>query len=75
MELIQMLISCIRLLSLTSPLDIEEVDIMGGCMNDSVEEHLVGNLTVKPDILIGGKEPSKFWTDNSDDITEHWKQD
>ena len=41
---------------LTGELDIEEVDIVGGCVYDGPECHGVGDLAVEPDVLVCGEE-------------------
>jgi hypothetical protein len=30
---------------------------------------------MEPDVLVGGKEPRKLGSDNTDDVTQHWDED
>ena len=47
----------------TAPLDIHEVNIVSGSVDHRPEGHRVGDLTVEPDVLIGGEEPGELWSD------------
>jgi len=60
------------LLSHLGAFHIEEVDVVGRGVDNSIEEHLVCDLSVEPDVLIGGEEPSQLWANDTDDIAEHW---
>jgi hypothetical protein len=63
------------LIGLTSALDIDEIDVMSCSMNHGPESHRICDLSVEPDIFIGGKQPSKFWADNADNIAQHGDED
>jgi hypothetical protein len=43
-------------------------------VDNGPEEHLIGDLTVEPNIFIGREQPSQPWADDADDIAEHWDQ-
>lgn len=54
------------------PFNIEKIDVVSSSVNDCIEEHLVSDLAVKPDVFIGRKQPSQFWADDSNKVAEHW---
>jgi len=60
-----------KLLTNLSTLDVDEVDIMRSRVNHSPEEHLVSDLTMEPDILVGREEPRQLGANDSNDVTEH----
>ena len=59
----------------TCPLDIDEVHIMGSCMDNGPEQHLVGNLPMEPNILVGRESPGEFRPDDPNNVTEHRQED
>jgi hypothetical protein len=63
-------IKCISRTDL-SALDVDKVDIMSGGVNHCKECHRVSDLTMEPDIFVGGEEPGQLGTDDFDDVAEH----
>jgi hypothetical protein len=63
------------LLTNLSSLNVDEINIMSGGVNHSPERHGISDLSVEPNVLIGGEEPSEFGTNDTDDISQHWEQD
>jgi len=59
----------------TRSFNINEVYVVCSGMNHCPEGHRVCDLTVEPDILIGGEEPSQVRTNNPNDVAKHWKED
>ena len=55
----------------TGTLNVEEVDIMSGGVDHGPERHGVGNLSVEPDVLVGGEKPGHAGADNADDVAQH----
>ena len=47
---------------------------MCGGVYDRPEEHLVGDLSMEPDVLVRRKRPSELWTDDTDDVAQHRDQ-
>jgi hypothetical protein len=39
------------------------------------ESHGVCNLSMEPDIFIGGEQPAELGTNDTDDVAKHWKED
>jgi hypothetical protein len=37
--------------------------------------HRVGDLTVEPDVLIGGEEPGEPWSEYANEVPQHWEED
>lgn len=64
-----------ELLSELSSLDVDKVDVVSSGMNHSPESHRVCDLTVEPDVLISGEEPSQARPNNADDVAEHREED
>ena len=60
---------------LTSALDIYEIDVMSSGVNHGPESQRICDLSVEPDIFIGGKQPSKLGSDNTDNIAQHGDED
>jgi hypothetical protein len=58
----------------TSSLNIEEVDVVGSGVDHCPEGHGVCDLSMEPDVFIGGEQPSEFGTNDADDVAEHWKE-
>lgn len=56
---------------LTADFDVEEVDIVGGCVHHGPECDRVGDLTVEPDVFVCGEEPDQLWADEGDDVAHH----
>jgi hypothetical protein len=44
-------------------------------VDDGPEGQLVRDLTVEPDVLVGGEQPSELRADDTDDVPEHGHQD
>jgi len=63
------------LLANLGSLDIDEVDIMSSGVHHGPESHGVGDLTMEPDVLIGGEQPSQLGSYDLDDITQHGYED
>ncbi len=40
-------------------------------MDHSPKRHRIGNLTVEPDVFIGGEKPREPGTNNANNISEH----
>lgn len=59
----------------TAPLDIDEVDVVGGGVDHCPKSHRVGDLTVEPDVLIGGEKPSELWSDYANNVSQHREED
>ena len=59
----------------TGALDVEEVDVVGGGVHHGPERQCVRNLPVEPDVFVRGEQPGKFGPDDTDDVTQHGKQD
>ena len=59
---------------LTGALDVDKIDIVGGCVDHGPECHRVGDLTVEPDVFVGGEEPGELGTDDTDDVAQHGEQ-
>lgn len=62
-------------MSRTAPLDIDEVDVVGGSVDHCPKGHRVGDLTVEPNVLIGGEKPGELWSDHTNDVPQHWEED
>lgn len=54
-----------------SALNIDEIDIVSRGVDHRPECHRVGDLSVEPDVLVGGEKPCDFRTDDLDDIAQH----
>jgi len=63
------------LLANLSTLNIDKVDIVSSGVDHGPECHGVGDLSVEPDVLVGGEEPCYFGTDDLDDVAEHGNKD
>lgn len=59
----------------TGDLNIDEVHIVGSSVNHRPESHGVSNLSVEPNVLVGGEKPGEFGANDTDDIAEHGHQD
>jgi hypothetical protein len=57
--------------SRTGALDVDEVDVVRRGVDDGPEGQLVRDLTVEPDVLVGGEQPSELRADDTDDVPEH----
>jgi hypothetical protein len=68
-------VNSITISGLTSALDIYEIDVMSSGMNHGPESQRICDLSVEPDIFIGGKQPSKLGSDNTDNIAQHGDED
>lgn len=44
-------------------------------MNHGPEGHRVRDLTVEPDVLVGGEEPCELGADNTNDVAQHGHED
>jgi len=58
-----------------TPLHIDEVDVVGGSVNHRPKGQRVGDLTVEPYVLIGGKKPREFWSDYTNNVSQHRDED
>lgn len=54
-----------------SPLDVDEVDVMSRGVDHCPKGHGIGDLTMEPDVFVGGEEPGELGTDDFDDVPEH----
>jgi hypothetical protein len=63
------------LLANLGALDVDEVNVVSGSVDDSPEKHRISDLTMEPDILVGREGPGEFRTNDSDDIAQHGEQD
>jgi len=63
------------LLTDLSFLNVDEVDVMGSCMDHGPEGHRIGDLPMEPDVLIGREEPTQFRTDEANDVAQHRDED
>jgi hypothetical protein len=61
--------------ALTSAFDVEKVDIMGCSMDHCPKCHRVCDLSMEPDVLVGGEEPRELGTNNANDIAQHGNQE
>jgi hypothetical protein len=61
--------------SRTASLDIDKVDVVGGSVDHCPKGHRVGDLTVEPNVLIGGEKPGEFRPDDTNDISQHREED
>jgi len=52
-------------------LDIEEVNIVGSCVNHGPESHGVCDLTMEPDIFVSREKPGETGTNNANDVAKH----
>ena len=59
----------------TGTFHIDKVDIMGRGMGHRPEGHGVGDLSMEPNVLVGGKEPCKLGTDDTNDVAQHRDKD
>jgi hypothetical protein len=59
----------------TAPLDIDEVDVVGGSVDHGPKGHRVGDLTMEPYVLVGGEKPSELWSDYTNDVSQHRDED
>lgn len=55
-------------------LNVDEVDIVGGGVHDGPENHGISDLTMEPNVLIGGEKPCKPWANDTDDVAQHWEE-
>jgi hypothetical protein len=60
---------------LTSAFNIYEIDVVGTSVNHCPESHRICNLSVKPDVFIGGEQPSELGADNTDNVAQHGYED
>lgn len=58
-----------------STFDIDEVDVVSSGVDHGPESHRISDLSVEPDILVGGEGPCELGTDNSNDIAQHGNED
>jgi hypothetical protein len=56
---------------LTATFDIDKVDVVSSGVDHSPESHRIGDLTVEPDILVGGEKPSHMRADDTDNVSKH----
>jgi hypothetical protein len=59
----------------TSTLDVDEVDVVRGRVDHGPERHLVGDLPVEPDVLVGREQPGELRPNDADDVPEHGHED
>ena len=59
----------------TGALNVEEINIMSGGVDHGPESHGVRDLSVEPDVLVGGEEPSETGADDTDDVPQHGHKD
>ena len=55
----------------TGALNVEEINIMSGGVDHGPESHGVRDLSVEPDVLVGGEKPCHAGADNTDDVSQH----
>ena len=55
----------------TGALNVEEINIMSGGVDHGPESHGVRDLSVEPDVLVGGEKPGHAGADNTDDVSQH----
>ena len=60
---------------LTRELDVEEVDVVRGCVYDGPDYHRVGNLAVEPDVLVCGEEAGQFGAEEGDEVAKHGEEE
>lgn len=48
---------------------------MGSSVDHCPKSHRVGDLTVEPDVLIGGEKPSELGSDYTNNVSQHWEKD
>ena len=48
---------------------------MGGGVHHCPESHRVGDLSMEPNVLVGGEEPGNLGTDDADDVAQHGEED
>lgn len=60
---------------LTGALDVDEVDVVRRGVHHCPERHGIGHLSMEPDVLVRGEQPSELGTDDADDVAEHGEED
>lgn len=53
--------------------DVEEVHIMGGDVEDRIDQHRICDLAMKPLRLVERQEPD-LWSNPSQQIPAHWQE-
>ena len=48
---------------------------MSGGVDHGPESHRVGDLTVEPDVLVGGEEPGDAGANDTNDVAQHGDED
>lgn len=56
-------------------LDVDKVDIVGSSVDHCPESHRVRDLTMEPNVLICGEEPSHVRANDPDNVPEHGDED
>lgn len=59
----------------TRALHVEEIDVVSRGVYHGPESHGVGDLSMEPNVLVGGKEPCKLGTDDTNDVAQHRDKD
>lgn len=52
---------------------IDKVHVVRGRVYHRPEQHLVRDLAVEPDVLVGGEQPGDVWPDEPDEVAQHWR--
>ena len=63
------------MLSRTGTLNVEEVDVVSGSVDHGPESDRVRDLTVEPDVLVGGESPGETRADDANDVAQHGHED
>lgn len=56
-------------------LDIDKVDIVSGGVDHCPECHRISDLTMEPNVFVGGEQPGQLGTDEADNVSQHGDED
>lgn len=63
-----------QLCSDLSSLDVEKIDVVSSGVYHCPESHGVCDLSMEPNVFIGGEQPGELGTNDTDDIAQHRKE-